>query len=43
MKHWAERTREEQRLLNPSFCSVLLWYAAQGYAAGLDNTPCDAI
>jgi hypothetical protein len=39
MKHWAERTREEQRLLNPSFCSVLLWYAAQGYAAGLDTHP----
>jgi hypothetical protein len=39
MKHWIERTREEQRLLNPSFCSVLLWYAAQGHAAGLDTHP----
>lgn len=28
---WTERPGEEQRLLNPAFCSVLLWHAARGY------------
>jgi hypothetical protein len=32
MNHWADRPSEEQRLLNPAFCSVLLWHAAHGYA-----------
>lgn len=31
MKHWPERPSEEQRLLNPAFCSVVLWHAAVGY------------
>ncbi|WP_430231327.1 three component ABC system middle component [Nitrosomonas communis] len=30
---WEARTVEERNLLNPSFCSVLLWYAARGYAS----------
>lgn len=29
---WEARTVEERNLLNPSFCAVLLWYAARGYA-----------
>lgn len=32
MNRWLERPNEEQRLLNPAFCSVLLWHAALGYA-----------
>jgi hypothetical protein len=28
---WRERSIEERHLLNPSFCSVLLWYSAAGY------------
>ena len=31
MKTWLERSHEEQRLLNPSFCAVLLWNSASGY------------
>ena len=31
MNRWSERPSEEQRLLNPAFCSVLLWHAALGY------------
>lgn len=30
---WAERAPEERALLNPSFCSILLWSAASGHAA----------
>lgn len=30
---WSSRPFEERSLLNPSFCSVLLWHAASGYAA----------
>jgi hypothetical protein len=30
---WAERSVEERHLLNPSFCALLLWQAAQGYAS----------
>ena len=33
MTRWRERSREEQALLNPSFCSLLLWWAARGYAS----------
>lgn len=33
MSHWSERTIEEQRLLNPSFCSMLLWFSSFGHAA----------
>ena len=32
MSRWSERPPEEQRLLNPSFCSLLLWYSARGHA-----------
>ena len=33
MTHWSQRSREEQALLNPAFCSLLLWRAARGYAS----------
>jgi hypothetical protein len=32
MNRWSERPSEEQRLLNPSFCSLLLWHSAGGHA-----------
>lgn len=32
MNRWSERPPEEQRLLNPSFCSLLVWYAAHAHA-----------
>ncbi len=31
MTQWHERSREEQALLNPAFCSLLIWCAAKGY------------
>ena len=31
MTQWHERSREERALLNPAFCSILLWFAARGY------------
>jgi hypothetical protein len=31
MTQWPQRSREEQALLNPAFCSLLLWWAAKGY------------
>lgn len=31
MTPWAERPAEERALLNPAFCSCLLWRAAIGY------------
>lgn len=31
MMPWTERPIEERGLLNPSFCAVLLWYAALGH------------
>ena len=31
MKAWLQRSVEEQRLLNPAFCSLLLWHSASGY------------
>jgi hypothetical protein len=34
---WAERPREERTLLNPGFCSNLLWHATRGHAS-LDGT-----
>jgi hypothetical protein len=37
MNHWPERPSEEQRLLNPAFCSLLLWHAALGYAMESHN------
>lgn len=33
MIRWEERTREEKALLNPGFCSMLLWHAADGFMA----------
>ena len=32
MSRWKERAVEEQRLLNPSFCSMLLWFSSVGHA-----------
>lgn len=32
MKRWSQRPPEEQRLLNPSFCAVLLWHSARAHA-----------
>jgi hypothetical protein len=29
---WLKRSAETRNLLNPSFCSILLWSAARGYA-----------
>lgn len=31
MSAWHERTIEERNLLNPAFCSVVLWNLANGY------------
>lgn len=33
MNPWAKRPIEEQRLLNPSFCSLLLWNSARAHTA----------
>jgi len=33
MTLWIDRSPEERGLLNPSFCAVLLWHAAQGHTA----------
>ena len=33
MTQWHERSREERALLNPAFCSILLWFAARGYGS----------
>lgn len=30
---WTDRSIEERSLLNPGFCSMLLWHAARGYAS----------
>ncbi|MEW8441486.1 MAG: three component ABC system middle component [Candidatus Thiodiazotropha taylori] len=30
MRSWEDRTYEERHLLNPAFCSLLLWHAAKG-------------
>ncbi len=38
MKAWAERAHEERHLLNPAFCSALLWAAARGAAARSSST-----
>lgn len=34
---WLERSSEAKNLLNPSFSSVLLWHAAQGYTENTDQ------
>jgi len=36
MNRWSERTTEEQRLLNPSFCSMVLWFSTFGHTAASD-------
>lgn len=36
MSQWHARSSEERSLLNPSFCSTLLWHAAIGYASERD-------
>ena len=33
MTPWNERSQEERALMNPAFCSLLLWWAARGYGA----------
>ncbi len=33
MTPWTERSSEERALLNPSFCALLLWHAANGHMA----------
>lgn len=33
MTPWQARSSEERNLLNPGFCAMLLWQAAQGYAS----------
>lgn len=33
MTPWSQRSREERALLNPGFCSTLLWQAVRGYAS----------
>ena len=33
MTPWTDRSIEERNLLNPAFCSMLLWHAAQGYVS----------
>ncbi|MBN9167704.1 MAG: hypothetical protein BGO98_11170 [Myxococcales bacterium 68-20] len=33
MTSWHARSLEERNLLNPGFCSTLLWHAALGYAS----------
>lgn len=33
MTSWSTRSLEERNLLNPGFCSALLWYAALGYTS----------
>lgn len=33
MMPWTERSIEERNLLNPGFCAMLMWQAADGYAA----------
>jgi len=34
---WENRPREERSLLNPSFCAIILWYAAQAYGSSCDR------
>lgn len=37
MTAWHERTIEERNLLNPAFCSVVLWALARGYKVEADD------
>lgn len=30
MRYWKNRSHEERHLLNPAFCSTILWYAGKG-------------
>lgn len=38
MTPWTKRSIEERNLLNPGFCTMLLWYSARGYASERSNT-----
>lgn len=38
MNAWQERTHEERNLLNPAFCSMLLWHAAKGASENSNST-----
>lgn len=38
MNPWVNRSTEERAILNPSFCSCLLWKAAAGYESSI-NVP----
>lgn len=31
MNRWSQRPPEEQRLLNPSFCALILWHSAKAH------------
>lgn len=37
MNTWQERTHEERSLLNPAFCSLLIWHAAKGASEANNN------
>lgn len=36
MTAWHDRTIEERNLLNPAFCTVILWFLAKGYRTEAD-------
>ncbi len=38
MKLWKDRSHEERHLLNPAFCSIILWHASKG-ASNLAMSP----
>ena len=35
---WAARSAEERSLLNPCFCSMLIWHAARAYQSESDRS-----
>ena len=37
MTEWQKRPSEERALLNPAFCSALMWKASTGYACAADS------
>ena len=40
MRPWTERPREEAYLFNPSYCALVAWHVASGYAnAGSEKLP----
>lgn len=40
---WSNRTAEERNLLNPGFCTALLWHAASGYQNQTNSSTPDDI